>query len=158
MWSIVSKWNAKYGGISVSAEGIELKYSVTSGDYLRGGEASSALKKVLVQLGINPKIIRRVCVSCYEAEMNLVIHSHGGGINAQITKDSIAINVVDSGPGIPDVELAMQEGYSTATETAQNMGFGAGMGLPNIKKNCDELDIKSKVGVGTDIKMKINFK
>jgi anti-sigma regulatory factor (Ser/Thr protein kinase) len=137
---------------------IKLHYDVESGDYLKGGESSSNIKKALMQLGIKNDIIKRVCVACYEAEMNVVIHSYGGGIDVTIYEDGIEIIVRDDGPGIEDIDLAMTEGYSTASEDARNMGFGAGMGLPNIKRNCDFLDIDSSLGKGTVILMIINFR
>ncbi|KYH34331.1 serine/threonine-protein kinase RsbT [Clostridium tepidiprofundi DSM 19306] len=136
---------------------IKLHYDVVSGDYLKAGESSSNIKKALMQLGIKSDIIKRVCVACYEAEINVVIHSYGGCIDVTIYEEEIEIVVSDEGPGIEDIDLAMTEGYSTAPETARDMGFGAGMGLPNIKKNCDVFEIKSSVGKGTEIKMIIYF-
>lgn len=137
---------------------IKLHYNVKSGDYLRGGESSSSIKKVLMQLGVNSGVIKRVCVACYEAEMNVVIHSYGGSIDVSIYEDEIEIIIGDTGPGIDDIELAMTEGYSTASDDARNMGFGAGMGLPNIKKNCDSFEIKSSQGGNTEIRMLIKFR
>ena len=136
---------------------IKLHYDITSGDYLKGGEASSNIKKALMQLGIDNKIIRRVCVASYEAEINIVIHSFGGYMEVKIFEDRIELVAADTGPGINDIELALTEGYSTATEGAREMGFGAGMGLPNIKNTCDELEIDSAHGDGTIITMKIYF-
>lgn len=136
---------------------IQLRYDITSGDYLKGGEASSNIKKALMQLGIDNKIIRRVCVASYEAEINIVIHSFGGYMEVKIYEDRIELVAADTGPGINDIELALTEGYSTATEGAREMGFGAGMGLPNIKNTCDELKIDSAHGDGTIITMKIYF-
>lgn len=141
----------------MSNELIRLHYEVESGDFLRGGESSSSIKKILSQLGVHSKIIKRVCVACYEAEMNIVIHSYGGVMDAFIYENNITIICKDKGPGIKDLSLAMTEGYSTASEDAQNMGFGAGMGLPNIKRNADELKIISQRGDGTEIKMVINL-
>jgi len=136
---------------------IKLHYDVVSGDYLKAGESSSNIKKALMQLGIKSDIIKRVCVACYEAEINVVIHSYGGCIDVTIYEEEIEIVVSDEGPGIEDIDLAMTEGYSTAPETARDMGFGAGMGLPNIKKNCDIFGIKSIISKGTEIKMIIYF-
>jgi serine/threonine-protein kinase RsbT len=136
---------------------IKLHYDIISGDYIKGGEASSNIKKALMQLGIDNKIIRRVCVASYEAEINIVIHSFGGYMEVKIFDDRIEIVAADTGPGIKDIELALTEGYSTATEGAREMGFGAGMGLPNIKNNCDELEIDSSHGNSTIITMKIYF-
>lgn len=141
----------------MSNELIKLHYEVIRGDFIRGGESSSNIKKILAQLGVHSKIIKRVCVACYEAEMNIVIHSYGGVMDVFIYESNITIICKDKGPGIEDVNLAMTEGYSTASEDAQNMGFGAGMGLPNIKRNTDELKIKSELGDGTEIKMVIKF-
>lgn len=137
---------------------IKLHYDVVKDDYIRGGEASSKIKKALMQLGIRSDTIKRVCVAIYEAEINIVIHSNGGYIDVEIFEDKIELIAKDSGPGIKDINLAMTEGYSTATEEARCMGFGAGMGLPNIKKNCDEFQIDSKYGDHTEIKMILNFK
>jgi anti-sigma regulatory factor (Ser/Thr protein kinase) len=137
---------------------LKLHYDITSGDYLKAGEASSNIKKALMQLGVNNSIIRRVCVASYEAEINIVIHSLGGYMDMKIYEDGIEIVASDVGPGISDVALAMTEGYSTATQGAREMGFGAGMGLPNIKSNCDELVVDSSEGGSTTITMKIYFK
>ncbi|GIW49353.1 MAG: hypothetical protein KatS3mg079_829 [Caloramator sp.] len=136
---------------------LSVKYDIVSGDFIRGGEASSNLKKLLNQLGIRSDIVKRICVACYEAEMNIVIHSVGGYIEAKIYNDKIEITAYDYGPGIPNIELAMQEGYSTASDVAREMGFGGGMGLPNIKRSSDEFYIKSEVGKFTEIKIIIYF-
>mgnify|MGYP000889808998 FL=1 len=141
----------------IENEIIKFHYDIISGDYLKGGEASSNIKKVLMQLGIDNSIIKRVCVASYEAEMNIVIHSFGGYMEAKIYEDRIEIVAADMGPGIQDIELALTEGYSTATEGAREMGFGAGMGLPNIKNTCDELEINSAHGDKTIITMKIYY-
>ncbi|MCX7885150.1 MAG: anti-sigma regulatory factor [Caloramator sp.] len=138
-------------------EYIKLHYDVISGDYIRGGEASSSLKKALMQLGINSSVIRKACIGCYEAEMNIVIHSFGGEIEADIYKDKIEITAMDRGPGIENINLAMQEGYSTASEEAREMGFGGGMGLPNMKRSSDVFFIESVLGEYTLIKMIINI-
>lgn len=142
----------------VNNEILKVHYDIVSGDYLRGGEASSNIKKALMQLGVDNNIIRRACVASYEAEINIVIHSLGGYMDMKIFEDGIEIIAADVGPGISDVELAMKEGYSTATQGAREMGFGAGMGLPNIKNNCDELIVDSSEGGRTTITMKIYFK
>ena len=141
----------------IENEAIKLHYDIISGDYLKGGEASSNIKKALMQLGIGNSIIRRVCVASYEAEMNIVIHSYGGYMEVKISEDRIEIIAADTGPGIKDIKLALTEGYSTATEGAREMGFGAGMGLPNIKNTCDDLQIDSAHGDNTIITMKIYF-
>ena len=131
-------------------------YEVPGDDFTRAGEASGAIKKTLKELGFKTDVIRRVAISTYEAEINMVIHANGGVITAIISPEQINIEFADCGPGIPDISLAMQEGWSTATEDVRNLGFGAGMGLPNIKKNADGFDIKSQQGVGTTLKISIN--
>ena len=117
------------------------------------GDVSARIKRHMKRLGIPSSIMRRVSVCTYEAEINLVIHSLGGEIDFEITSESILVRVRDCGPGIPDLEKAMTEGWSTASNEVRNMGFGAGMGLPNMKRNADEFSITSAVGVGTDISM-----
>ncbi|MCX8070002.1 MAG: ATP-binding protein [Thermodesulfovibrionales bacterium] len=124
------------------------------GDFTNAGAASSELKNVLKELGVNENIIRRAAISSFEAEMNVIIHGVAGTLFYSITKDEIRITVTDIGPGIPDIELAMQEGYSTAPDWVREMGWGAGMGLPNIKKNADVFTIDSTVGEGTTLEMK----
>lgn len=141
----------------MSEELIGLHYDIISGDYIKAGEASSDIKKALMQLGLKNDTVRRVCVASYEAEINIVIHSRGGKIDVSIFEDKIIISAKDRGPGIKNIDLAMQEGYSTASDNAREMGFGAGMGLPNIKKNCDELKIDSEFGKYTEIEMTIYF-
>lgn len=141
----------------IDHEIIKFHYEIASGDYLKGGEASSNIKKALMQLGIDNNIIKRVCVASYEAEMNIVIHSYGGSLDAKVYADRIELVAADIGPGIKDIELALTEGYSTASEGAREMGFGAGMGLPNIKNTCDELEIDSSHGNNTIITMKIYY-
>lgn len=119
------------------------------------GEASSKIKRVLQQIGVGTEITRRVAISAYEAEMNVIIHSEGGIMRVMIFSDRTEIMLEDSGPGIPDIDLAMQAGYSTAPDYIREMGFGAGMGLPNMAKCSDEFDIQSQAGAGTKIKMVI---
>ncbi len=133
-------------------------FSICSGDYQRAGEASAAIKYKLKQLGIGGAILRRVAVAAYEAEMNLVIHSLGGTLSLEVEPTYLWLFSQDTGPGIPDVDKAMQEGYSTANEEARNLGFGAGMGLPNIKRNTNQFDIKSQPGIGTSIRMGFDLK
>ena len=127
-------------------------------DFDRAGEASSSLKKTLHRLGIHPQIVRRAAIASYEAEMNVVIYTNGGDVIAQVRPDQINIFVSDSGPGIEDVEKAMQPGYSTASEWVRELGFGAGMGLVNIKKCADKMNLTSKVGQGTYLKISIDLK
>ena len=128
-------------------------YPVVAGDMTAAGDVSARIKRQMKRLGIPSTIMRRVSVCTYEAEINLVIHSLGGEIDFEIASDSILVHVRDCGPGIPDLEKAMTEGWSTASNEVRNMGFGAGMGLPNMKRNADEFAITSTVGVGTDISM-----
>lgn len=134
-------------------EPLILHYSVDGNDFTSAGSASSDLKRVLKQLGISSEIVRRVSICMYEGEINMVIHAHGGNADIEIDTEKIKIVLSDKGPGIPDIDLAMQEGYSTAPESARNLGFGAGMGLPNMKKHSDHIDIETKIGVGTIVTM-----
>lgn len=131
-------------------------YEVNGDNFSIAGENSSKVKKILRQLGFNPDIIRKVAIAMYEAEINMVIHANGGYIDAEISPEKIKITLCDNGPGIPDIEKAMQEGYSTATNTVRELGFGAGMGLPNIKKYSDELNIKTEIGKGTTLEIIVN--
>lgn len=137
-------------------EPIVLTYPVDGDDFSVAGEASAAVKKALKQLGFSPDVIRRVSIAMYEGEINMVIHANGGTATAEITQSTIKIILADRGPGIKDISLAMQEGYSTAPEEVRNLGFGAGMGLPNIKKYSDDLKIETEVGVGTTLTIMIN--
>ncbi|NLG83954.1 MAG: anti-sigma regulatory factor [Firmicutes bacterium] len=134
-----------------------LHFEVRGGDFAAAGEASSRLKAVLRQLGLEANLIRRVAIATYEAEMNVVIHAYHGRIEARIAPAAVEVAVTDEGPGIPDIELAMQEGYSTAPEAIREMGFGAGMGLPNMKRCADELRVESQVGVGTSVYMRFSL-
>ena len=131
-------------------------YDIPGDDFSRAGVASGAIKKILRDLGFRPEVIRRVAIATYEAEINMVIHANGGVITATITTERIDVEFADNGPGIADISLAMQEGWSTASEDVRNLGFGAGMGLPNIKKNTDGFDIKTKQGVGTTLTISVN--
>ena len=132
---------------------LEKSFPVDAGDYTTAGEASTTIKRTLKQLGVDAEVLRHVSVACYEVELNLVIHSLGGDLTLNVYPDCVELISSDTGPGIPDLKLAMKEGYSTANEMARSLGFGAGMGLPNMKRNADEFDIKSTVGVGTTITM-----
>ena len=132
-------------------------YVVPGDDFVRAGEASGAVKKTLKKLGISPDLTRKVAIALYEAEINQVIHANGGEIDVEITPDYVSIELRDTGPGIPDIDKAMEAGYSTADEKVRTMGFGAGMGLPNMKKNSDEMHIESTVGVGTTVFLRINL-
>ncbi len=133
------------------------EYTVVEGDFVNAGKASSAVKKTLKQLNVSPAIIKRVVVALYEAEVNAIAHAYGGKVVVDIDSDKISMVVADKGPGIPDIALAMQEGYSTARPEVRDMGFGAGMGLPNMQKNVDKLHVTSEVGVGTTVEMEVNF-
>ncbi|MBR1644721.1 MAG: ATP-binding protein [Bacteroidales bacterium] len=136
---------------------MHLEYTVIEGDFANAGCASSAVKKVLKQLNLPAAIVKRVVVALYEAEVNAIAHAYGGTVAVDIAADHIRMVVDDRGPGIADVALAMQEGYSTASPEVRNMGFGAGMGLPNIQKNVDRLEIDSRVGEGTRVEMEVDF-
>ncbi len=137
-------------------ESIVLRYIVDGDDFSMAGEASSAVKKTLKQLGFSPDVIRRVAIAMYEGEINMVIHAEGGEAIVEISQETIKIILADKGPGIKDIEMAMQEGYSTAPDEVRNLGFGAGMGLPNIKKYSDDLKIETELGVGTTLTILIN--
>ena len=130
-------------------------FSIKGGDFAKAGEASVAVKNILKEVGFDPEVIRRVAIASYEAEMNVVMYGGGGEMDLTIEPDEITLALEDQGPGIPDVEMAMQEGFSTATDEMREMGFGAGMGLPNIKKNSDELNIMTEVNRGTRLEMVI---
>ena len=132
-----------------------LKFALMGLDFQTAGEASSKIKLVLQQIGVRSDIIRRIAICSYEAEMNVIIHAQRGSIAVQIFPDRSEITVADEGPGIADIELAMREGYSTAPDHIREMGFGAGMGLPNMARCADEFDIKSMYGTGTTIHMLI---
>lgn len=138
-------------------EPIHLEYDVAADDYQAAGAASNNVKETLKMLGLPTAVSRRAAIITYEAEMNLVIHGGGGKIIANIDEEHVEIKTVDHGPGIPDVELAIQEGYTTASDHAREMGFGAGMGLPNIKRNADAFEIETEVGKGTILRTVINF-
>ena len=131
------------------------QYDVPGDDFTRAGEASGDLKKKLKKLGFPSSVIRRVSIALYEGEINMVIHANGGHITADVNTDEINLTLADVGPGIPDIEKAMQDGYSTASDQVRNLGFGAGMGLPNMKRNSDEINIETELGVGTTVRMKI---
>ncbi len=136
---------------------IKLNYTIEGGDFSRAGYASSQVKKNLKQLGVDQKIIKNIVVALYEAEVNIVAHAQKGNIEVLISPTGVKMIVSDQGPGIVDVGQAMQVGFSTASEKVRQMGFGAGMGLPNIKRNVDRLDIETKVGKGTTLTMIKDF-
>ena len=136
---------------------ITLHYDIEGNDFTSAGEASGDVKRVLRLLGISPDIIRRLAVAMYEGEINQVIHANGGQIDVEISPDVITLVLTDQGPGIPDVEAAMREGFSTATDAIHDMGFGAGMGLPNMKKYSDTFQLETEVGKGTVITMTVKL-
>ncbi|MFO7843673.1 MAG: ATP-binding protein [Bacteroidales bacterium] len=132
---------------------MHFEYDIEGGDFSKAGNVSSLLKKTLKQLVGNHKIVKRIVVSMYEAEVNVVAHAYSGKVIIDIDTDKVSIQVKDKGPGIEDIEQAMQDGYSTASEQVREMGFGAGMGLSNIKNNSDEFELTSTVGEGTELKI-----
>ncbi len=136
---------------------ISVRFDVDANDFASAGEASTKLKKMLRQLSVDPEIIRKVAVAMYEGEINMVIHANGGYIDVEITPHYIKMVLKDNGPGIADVSLAMKEGYSTAADSVRELGFGAGMGLPNMKKYTDEMHIETKLGEGTTIEMLVRY-
>ena len=133
------------------------RFEVDGEDFTSAGQASVQIKKNLRQLGMNPEIIRKVSIAMYEGEINMVIHAGGGIATVTIEDGYIEIKLADHGPGIEDIEKAMMEGYSTAPDNVRSLGFGAGMGLPNMKRYTDNMEIESEVGVGTTIKMRVNY-
>ena len=137
---------------------MKLHYNVDADDFTVAGEASGAVKKVLKQLGFSPDVIRRVAVAMYECEINMVIHADGGYIDVEISPEKIRMIHTDRGPGIKDIDKAMQEGYSTADEKVRELGFGAGMGLPNMKRYTDEMKITTEIGKGTVVDMTVSVK
>lgn len=138
-------------------KGVHLEFDVDSGNFASAGTAADEVKKNLKQLGIRSEDVRRVAIAMYEGEINMVIHAGGGKAIADIYLDRIVIQLIDSGKGIADIELAMQPGYSTAAEEIRALGFGAGMGLPNMKKYSDEFFIESEVGKGTKVVITVYF-
>ncbi len=136
---------------------LNFHFLVDGDDFTSAGQASVQVKKNLRQLGLPPEIIRRVSIAMYEGEINMVIHAGGGVADVNVTEDYIEIILRDKGPGIKDIEQAMQEGFSTATDNIRSLGFGAGMGLPNMKRYSDYMTINSVVGQGTDITMRVNI-
>ena len=138
-------------------ECIRLEYDVDGQNFASAGHASESVKRMLKQMGVPALTVRRVAIAMYEGEINMVIHAHGGKAVAEIYPGHIDITLADHGPGIADISLAMQAGYSTATENIRSLGFGAGMGLPNMKKYSDDMQIDSTVGVGTTVKLRVDF-
>ena len=139
------------------SECLSFEYQVSGVDLTRAVEASSDVKNKLKMMGVDSGVIRRVAIAMYEGEINMVIHADGGSIKVLVSDDNIRLILADTGPGIPDVEKAMQQGYSTAPEEVRSLGFGAGMGLPNMKKFSDNMQIDTEVGVGTTVTMDIHL-
>ena len=141
----------------MSGELLRESFEIQGGNYDKAGEVSGGIKVILRDLGIGGPYIRRLVIVAFEAEMNVVMFAERGKMTLILTDKDVCLEVIDQGPGIPDIELAMQEGFSTATEKMREMGFGAGMGLPNIKKNADQFEITSKPGQGTSLEIIINL-
>ena len=136
---------------------LKLHYDVPGDDFTRAGEASGAVKRKLKQLGFPSDLVRRVAIAMYEGEINMVIHAGGGEADVEILPDRVVAVLTDHGPGIPDIEKAMQEGWSTAPDNVRSLGFGAGMGLPNMKKYSDDMEIDTRLGQGTTITMTVKI-
>ena len=143
--------------IQIPEDAVRFQYSIDGEDFTSAGKASVQVKKHLRQLGLDADTIRRVSVAMYEGEINMVIHAHGGEADVNVYEDRIEIILKDNGPGIKDIEQAMQEGFSTAHDQIRSLGFGAGMGLPNMKRYTDDMKIESEVGVGTTVTMRVNL-
>ena len=139
------------------SEALNFHFNVDGNDFTSAGQASIQIKKNLRRLGLDPEIIRRVSIAMYEGEINMVIHAHGGEADVNVYEDRIVIILKDNGPGIANIEQAMQEGFSTAPDQIRSLGFGAGMGLPNMKRYTDDMKIESVVGKGTKITMVVNL-
>ena len=138
-------------------EKLVFNYVISGDDFTRAGEASSDVKNKLKVMGIDNNVIRKVAIAMYEGEINMVIHANGGNITVEIGPDNIRMILADTGPGIADIDKAMEQGYSTAPEEVRALGFGAGMGLPNMKKYSDYMDIDTTIGVGTTVTMDVHF-
>lgn len=136
---------------------IKLHYTVSPDDFTRAGEASGDVKSKLKKMGVSPEAVRKVAIAMYEGEINMVIHAEGGDIDVEISEDDITMVLSDKGPGIANIEQAMQAGWSTAPDNIRSLGFGAGMGLPNMKKYSDDMKIETQLGVGTTVTMKVNM-
>lgn len=137
------------------SEKVQFHFDIDGDNFTSAGEASVKIKKLLREMGFSPDTIRRVSVAMYEGEINMVIHANGGSADVDVYNDKIEIILADHGPGIPNIELAMQEGYSTAPDNIRSLGFGAGMGLPNMKRYTDDMRIESAIGEGTTIYMTV---
>lgn len=137
------------------SDSLHLHFEVSGDDFTRAGEASGIVKRTMKKLGMNSDAIRKVAIAMYEGEINMVIHAGGGCIDVEISPTLVNMTLVDTGPGIENIDLAMQEGWSTATESVRNLGFGAGMGLPNMRKYTDGMSVESKLGEGTTVRMQV---
>lgn len=134
---------------------LKQEFKIQGGDFVNAGESSCKVRNTLREIGIESDLVRRIAIAAYEAEMNIVMYANHGTMRVNVYKDKISLTIDDTGPGIEDIDQAMQPGFSTATEEMREMGFGAGMGLPNMKKNADVFKITSRVGKGTRIEIKI---
>ena len=141
----------------MAVEEFEHKYEITGRDFANAGRVSTSIKDTLKRLGIQPAIVRRVAIASYEAEMNVVMYATNAQVKLRVSPEAVSIEIEDNGPGIEDIGLAMQEGYSTATPEMREMGFGAGLGLPNIRKNADEFVVTSEVGRGTKLHISVHL-
>lgn len=141
----------------MSGQTITLHYDIDAVDFSTAGEASSGVKRTLNKLGVNPAVVKRVAIAMYEAEINAIIHAGGGAADVEITPEKVIVKISDNGPGIPDMQKAMTAGWSTASETVRELGFGAGMGLPNMQRYTDDMHVESKVGEGTTVTLIVNI-
>lgn len=156
MRNIIQQW-ITWRCISQMDENLVFNYTISGDDFTRAGEASSDVKNKLKMMGLDNNIIRKVAIAMYEGEINMVIHANGGTITVEISADNIRMILADTGPGIADIDKAMEQGYSTAPEEVRALGFGAGMGLPNMKKYSDHMTIDSTAGIGTTVTMDIHM-
>ena len=155
VWRLVRRWQVRV--LKNESTGLLLEFSLEHYRFETAGEASSKVKQVVRQLGVDAQTARRISVCAYEAELNAIIHAFGGKMKVRVLPDRTELEVTDEGPGIPDVEAAMREGFSTAPDNIRELGFGAGMGLPNMKRSADEFEIKSTPGKGTCIRMMVRY-
>ena len=155
VWRLVRRWQVRV--LKNESTGLLLEFSLEHYRFETAGEASSKVKQVVRQLGVDAQTARRISVCAYEAELNAIIHAFGGKMKVRVLPDRTEMEVTDEGPGMPDVEAAMREGFSTAPDNIRELGFGAGMGLPNMKRSADEFEIKSTPGKGTWIRMMVRY-
>lgn len=157
MRQTVQRRNRRKGCLGLSDQPLTLHYEIDATDFSAAGEASSGVKRTLNKLGVNPAIVKRVAIAMYEAEINAIIHAGGGEADIEITPDRVTVRITDHGPGIADIAQAMTAGWSTAPETVRELGFGAGMGLPNMQRYTDDMRVDSKVGAGTVVTLIVNL-